>query len=75
MKCFENIVGKGENAGHQPFLLFPQIFLTFRDKCRNLYYIFIRCLRGFLPFGETLPFSSNLKLPSANFFNLEESKI
>ena len=24
----ENIVGKGENAGHQHFLLFPQCFLT-----------------------------------------------
>ena len=23
----ENIVGKGENAGHQHFLLFPQCFL------------------------------------------------
>ena len=25
-KPFENIVGKGENAGHQHFLLFPQFF-------------------------------------------------
>ena len=24
---FENIVGKGENAGNQHFLLFPQCFL------------------------------------------------
>ena len=29
MKAFENIVGKGENAGNQHFLLFPQCFLTF----------------------------------------------
>ena len=32
MKLFsdrvENIVGKGENAGYQHFLLFPQCFLT-----------------------------------------------
>ena len=28
-KAFENIVGKGENAGHQHFLLFPQCFLSF----------------------------------------------
>ena len=27
MKPFENIVGKGENAGNQHFLLFPQCFL------------------------------------------------
>ena len=25
-KAFENIVGKGENAGNQHFLLFPQYF-------------------------------------------------
>ena len=24
--CAENIAGKGENAGHQHFLLFPQCF-------------------------------------------------
>ena len=27
MKPFENIVGKGENAGKHHFLLFPQCFL------------------------------------------------
>ena len=26
MEAFENIVGKGENAGNQHFLLFPQYF-------------------------------------------------
>ena len=26
-KAYENIVGKGENAGNQHFLLFPQCFL------------------------------------------------
>ena len=25
---YENIVGKGENTEHQPFLLFPQVFLV-----------------------------------------------
>ena len=29
---FENIVGKGENAGNQHFLLFPQCFLPFRKQ-------------------------------------------
>ena len=28
-KAFENIVEKGENAGDQHFLLFPQCFLPF----------------------------------------------
>ena len=26
LEMVENIVGKGENAGHQHFLLFPQYF-------------------------------------------------
>ena len=29
---FENIAGKGENAGHQHFLLFPQCFLLFQKS-------------------------------------------
>ena len=29
-KPFENIVGKGENAGNQHFLIFPQCFLPFQ---------------------------------------------
>ena len=28
-KAFENIMGKGENVGNNPFLLFPQYFLSF----------------------------------------------
>ena len=31
-KAFENNVGKGENAGNQHFLLFPQCFLPFQTK-------------------------------------------
>ena len=27
--AFENIMGKGENAGNQPFLPFPQCFILF----------------------------------------------
>ena len=29
---FENIVGKGENAGNQHFLLFPQCFLPIPER-------------------------------------------
>ena len=29
-RAFENIVGKGENAGNQHFLLFPQCFLPYQ---------------------------------------------
>ena len=31
-KAFENIVGKGENAGNQHLLLFPQCFLLFPTR-------------------------------------------
>ena len=31
-KSLKNIVGKGENAGHQHFLLFPQCFLPYARK-------------------------------------------
>ena len=31
-EAFENIVEKGENAGHQHFLLFPQCFLPFPNQ-------------------------------------------
>ena len=40
MKAFENIVGKGENAGNQHFLLFPHnVFYPFQTKFQNLNYI------------------------------------
>ena len=34
-KALENIVGKGENAGNQHFLLFPQCFLLFPIYCET----------------------------------------
>ena len=33
---FENIVGKGENAGNQHFLLFAQCFQLYREKTSYL---------------------------------------
>ena len=32
----ENIVGKGENAGHQHFLLSPRCFLPFPEQVSTL---------------------------------------
>ena len=29
---FENVVGKGENAGNQGFVLFPQCFLPYQRQ-------------------------------------------
>ena len=41
MKAFENIVGKGENAGNQHFPLFPQCFLPFPPKKFHFWVAFI----------------------------------
>ena len=35
-KPFENIVGEGENAGYQHFLLFSQCFLSLRKPIQNI---------------------------------------
>ena len=32
LQPFKNIFGKGENAGNQHFLIFPQCFLLSKDK-------------------------------------------
>ena len=36
-KAFENLVGSGENAGNQHFLLFPQCFLPFPKQISIVY--------------------------------------
>ena len=45
-KPFENIVGKGQNASNQYFLLFPQCFLSFSPAMfstlfKTIFYILI----------------------------------
>ena len=53
-KSFENIVGKGENAGYQHFLLFPQCFLPFPQQILIFGHIyFVVC--KFLQFGPCSP--------------------
>ena len=44
-ESFENIMGKGENAGNQHFLLFPQCFLPFPKQISTfaLTFIFVVC--------------------------------
>ena len=39
-KSFENIVGKGENAGNQHFLLFSQCFLPFQKHSSIVEFFF-----------------------------------
>ena len=35
----ENILGKGENAGNQHFLLFPNVLFSLKDICHCLSHI------------------------------------
>ena len=44
-ESFENIVGKGENAGNQHFLLFPQCFLPFPKQISIFQPNLICCLQ------------------------------
>ena len=37
-QTFENIMEKGENAGNQHFLLFPQCFLSFSNRISISYF-------------------------------------
>ena len=50
---FENIVRKGENAGKQHFLLFPQCFLPIPKRISVLKLHLFCCLQ-MLPFGTSL---------------------
>ena len=51
-EAFENIVGKGENAGNKHFLLFPQCFLLYHFLLHLVYRLqmlsILRCLNFFV---------------------------
>ena len=49
LKPVENIVGKGENAGNQHFLLFPQSFLRYQKNFHHLSQIWIVVCKLFFP--------------------------
>ena len=60
-KAFEKIVGKGENAGNQHFLLSQQCFLHYQDrsyKIRDLYFVVSKCMNlvqsKIMSFGKEL---------------------
>ena len=44
-KSSENIVGKGEHAGNQNVLLFPQCFVSFPEKISNFQSHLFCCLQ------------------------------
>ena len=68
--AFENIVGKGENAGNQHFLLFPQCFLPYqREKSLFQTTFILSSANAFnldqskiVPFGKGLTFYLTEKL-------------
>ena len=64
---FKNIVGKGENAGNQHFLLSPQWFQLFPTQSS------ISKSQCFLPIRNKFSVAFNLSF--ANAFNLDQSKI
>ena len=54
-KLSENIVGKGENAGNQHFLLFPQSFLSFPRQI-SIFQSHFFCRLQMLPIWTSLKF-------------------
>ena len=74
-KPFENIVGKGENAGNQHFLLFSTDFCTSKNKIQrfgNSYFVVCKCSQfGRLSSCLVNPFPNKplfLHVCSLNFF-------
>ena len=54
-KAFENILVKGENAGNQHFLFFPQCFLTFLKQIL-IFGSHLFCLLQMLSISTSLKF-------------------
>ena len=44
---FENILGKGENAGNQHFLLSQNVFYLSQNECQILSHIYFVLCKGF----------------------------
>ena len=55
-KAFENIVGKGENAGDQHFLLFPQCFSL--SEMEIVILILFHTMKTFDTLEEKKPFEN-----------------
>ena len=71
MRSFENIVGKGENAGNKHFLFFPQCFLPF--TITNFTCLVANILLSANPFN--LDISKMLSILSVPFFRRTENII
>ena len=55
-KHFENIMGRGENAGHQHFLIFPYVFYVFREKEKSPFQQHLFCRLQMLSIWPSLKF-------------------
>ena len=71
MKAFENIVGKGENAGNQLFLQFPTMS-SIHPKTNLIFESHLFCHLQILSICTGLKFCHlqvRLSMPSKSFFN------
>ena len=72
-KPFENIVGKGENAGNKHFLLFPQCFISF-SKQISIFQSHLFCRLQMLSIWTSLKFcrwvQSYVKISFSVFSNI-----
>ena len=59
-KAFENVVGKGENAGNQHFLLFPQCLLLFPTQI-SIFELELFCRLQMLSIWTSLQFCRLVK--------------
>ena len=66
---FENMIGKGENAGNQDFLLFPQCFLPIKKQISIFSVMFILLYANAFNFdlSKMLSFGKELILVSWNY--------
>ena len=73
-KPFENILGKGENAGNQHFLLFPPCFLPFPKTNFNFSFTFILLSANALNLDKSKIFSFGKELKDNNILDLSMMK-
>ena len=75
-KPLENLVGKGENAGNQHFLLFPQCFLLFTKQVLNLPSLYFVVCKYFQFGQDILLFGNELsnKTPSSIHLRRDANK-
>ena len=72
---FKNIVGKGENAGNQHFLLFHNVFYPSQKEFLLLSYIFLLSANAFsLDQSKNLAFGGVISLPNDKFIDWSKLK-